>query len=227
MKRRSHRFSGLMAVYISFTLIPESLLTAQTEQGQVLLQYLFPAFTKGAITLKSGKVMSLMLNYNTVSERMVFEQKGQYYDVANPETSDTVTIGGRKFIPFEKCFLEVVVNDRISFYVRHKGELVVPGRPMGYGTTSQTTSSNYLSDIQTPSGHYNFKLPDGYTVRSVPLYYLKIDGKMQSFLGEKQFLRILPGKEDSIRIYSRQNRLKFDKAGDLAKIVRYCNGIPD
>lgn len=216
-----------MAVIVALTVIPGLSLKAQTEQGQALLQYLFPSFTKSTIILETGKVMNLLLNYNTVSERMVFEQKGQYYDVANPESSDTATIQGRKFVPFGNCFLEVVVNDKISFYVRHKGELVVPGRPMGYGTTSQTTSSNYLSDIQTPSGHYNFKLPEGYTVRPVPLYYLKVEEKMQDFLGEKQFLKILPDKKDSIRKYAKENRLKFDKADDLAKIVRYCNSILD
>jgi len=195
------------------------------EQDQDLAQYLFPSFSRSTIMLKSGKTTNLMLNYNTVSEKMVFEQHGQFYDLVNPEASDTATIDKRRFIPYETFFLEVVVNDAISLYVRHKSELVAPGRPMGYGTTSQLTSSNYLSGLETPSGYYNFKLPDGYTVRPTNIYYLKVSGEMNSFVGEKQFLRNFPDKEEALKQFIKKNRLKFDRTDDLVRIVNYCNDL--
>jgi len=166
-----------------------------------------------------------MLNYNTVSEKMVFEQHGQFYDLVNPEASDTATIEKRRFIPYETYFLEVMVNDAISLYVRNKSELIAPGRPMGYGTTSQLTSSNYLSGLETPSGYYNFKLPDGYTVRPANIYYLKVSGEMISFAGEKQFLRNFPDKEEALKQFIKKNRLKFDRKDDLVRIVNYCNEL--
>ena len=199
--------------------------SARTDQDQDLAQYLFPSFSRSTIILKSGKTSTLMLNYNTVSEKMVFEQHGQFYDLVNPEASDTATIEKRRFIPYETFFLEVMVNDAISLYVRHKSELIAPGRPMGYGTTSQLTSSNYLSGLETPSGYYNFKLPDGYTVRPANIYYLKVSGEMSSFVGEKQFLRNFPDKEEALKQFIKKNRLKFDRKDDLVRIVNYCNEL--
>jgi hypothetical protein len=214
----------LLSVFALIIAHPDDL-DAQTEKGQEMAQYLFPSFSKSKIITKSGKAMNMMLNYNTVSEKMVFEQNGQLYDLVNPEASDTASIENRKFIPYEYYFLEIVVNDDISFYVRHKSELVVPGRPMGYGTTSQLTSSNYLSGLETPSGYYNFKLPEGYTVREAALYYLKVRGEMKSFAGEKQFLKIFPDKVSAIKQFIKKNRIKFDRTDDLVRLVNYCNEL--
>jgi hypothetical protein len=225
MKRRISLLWGVVVFFIASIITPPDDLAAQTESGQYLVQYLFPSFSRSTIIIKSGKMMNLMLNYNTVSEKLVFEQNGQYFDLANPEATVTATIEKREFIPYETYFLEVVINDEISFYVRHKGELVVPGRPMGYGTTSQLTSSNYLSGVQTPSGYYNFKLPEGYTVRQTPLYYLRVGGDMHSFMGEKQFLRIFPDESDKLKQFIRKNRIKLDKTEDLIRLVNYCNEL--
>ena len=225
MKRINSPLKGMIVIILLLIINHSNELKAQDDTSKDLVQYLFPAFSRGTVVTKPGKVMNLMLNYNRVSERIVFEQNGQYLDLVNPEAADTAKIEGRKFIPWETWFLEVIVNSKISLFVRHKAELETAGRPMGYGNTSQLTSSNYLSAVQAPSGYYNFKLPEGYTVRASKVYYLKVDGGMHSFLGEKQFLKIFPGQEDPIKQFIKKNRLKFDKTEDIARLIKFCNDM--
>lgn len=197
--------------------------SAQEAPKKELQQYLFPAFTKCSVTMKSGRILSVMLNYNMVSEKMVFEQNGEYFDMVNPETVDTAYIQNRAFIPHEKVFLEVVQKGKLPFFIQHKGDLQAPGRPAGYGTTSELTSSNYLSGINTPQGYYNFKLPDGYTVRTSYIYWVKIENRMESFIGERQFLKLFPGKEDQLKKYLRESKIKIDRLEDYKQLVKYCN----
>ena len=55
------------------------------------------------------------------------------------------------------------------------------------------------------------------------LYWVKRDNTMQSFTNEKQFLKLFPGKEESIRQYIKKNKLKFDKRNDLLMLWKFCD----
>jgi len=225
MKRKINSARNSLAMIFVFLVVSCLSLLSQDQKAQDLAQYLFPEFSRGMILTKACKMNNLILNYNTVSEKMVYEQKGQYYDIANPETTDTAILSGRKFIPYGKVFLEVVVKGETPFFIQRKSELVAPGRPAGYGQTSQLTASNYLTGIETPSGYYNFKLPDGYTVRATPVYWLRRGGEMHSFLGEKQFLKIFPDKSAILKKFIKDNRIRFERENDLLKLVAFCNEL--
>ena len=167
--------------------------------------------------------MTVMLNYNMVTESMVFEQGGEYYDMVNQQDVDTVYLNGKVFIPHEKVFLEVILNEKIPLFVEHKAELIQPPRPGGYGTTSQLTSSNVLNGISSDHGYYNLKLPDGYTVKSSVIFWMDKNGEMLKFLGERQFLRLFPENEDDLKKFIKNSKLKFDRVDDVLKLAQYCN----
>jgi hypothetical protein len=198
-------------------------LSGQEENKQDLKQYLYPEFTRSSVLMKNGRTMNVMLNYNMVSERMVFEQKGEYFDIINPETADTVYLNDNLFIYHEGVFLEVVQKGKLPFYIQYRGELIQPPRPAGYGTTSQLTSSNVLSGINTPSGYYNLKLPAGYNVRSSYAYWVNIDGRMADFLGQRQFLKLFPDKASRLKKFIKDSKIRFDKPEDIKKLARFCN----
>lgn len=215
---------GIKIVTVFLALIP-CLVNAQEEKPTEMQQYLFPSFTVGKVKTKTGSPKNLMLNYNMASEKMVFEQKGNYYDLINQEAVDTIYLRGRKFIPYEKYFIEVVYRDSVSFGIRHIGNLQAPGKPVGYGGTSEVASSNYLTGIELSSGYFNFKLPEGYVVKYSPVYLVKKDGEWYKFLGEKQYLKIFPEKQDDLKLFIKKNRIKFDRVEDLVRLAEYCNKI--
>jgi hypothetical protein len=198
---------------------------SQDKSGENLQQYLFPSFTKSLIKTKAGKEVNIMLNYNMVSEKMVFDQKGQYFDLANPEQVDTAYIENRKFIPHGKEFVEVAVTGNYPFYIQHKSDLQAPPRPGAYGTTSELTSSNYLSGYQTDIGYYNFKLPQGYTVKVSTFFWFRKGEEWFRINSEKQVPKIFPESEDKIKDFIKENRIKAERTNDMIKLGIFCNGL--
>ncbi|MGD0343322.1 MAG: hypothetical protein ABSA76_16605 [Bacteroidales bacterium] len=69
---------------ILFFVIGTSIASSQ-EQEKEISHYIFPSFTKGKILLKTGLTQEVMLNYNSITEEMVFEANGTRLALANPE----------------------------------------------------------------------------------------------------------------------------------------------
>lgn len=200
-------------------------LCAQTETGQNMSQYLFPEFSKSRVKMKVGKDLSLNLNYNTITESLVFLQNGQFYDVINQETVDTAYIRNSKFIPVGKVLYEVVVDAPIPFFIENKGLVMAPGKPSAYGGTSELAASEYISGVSRSNGYYNLKLPTDYTVKPSNVNWVRINGNMSNFLNERQLLKLFPEKASQIKQFIRKSRLKFDNCEDLIKLGNYCNEL--
>ena len=212
-------FIGIILFSIFFDL------HAQTEQFQNLPQYLFPDFSKSTVKMKVGKNLTVLLNYNIVTEKMVFFQKDQVFNMANPETVDTAIIDNRKFIPVAKAFYEVIMERPVSLFIEHKGDIVDQGKPAGYGGTSQVSSSTYISKLDGGTSVYNFKLTGDLIIKPYQVFWISINGDKHSFANERQLKKIFPEKEKEIKLYIKQNHLKFENPPDVKKLVQFCTGF--
>jgi hypothetical protein len=200
-------------------------ITAQQDTARVLSQYLFPGFSNGTVRFKTGPARDAMMNYNMLSEKMVFEKGGKYFDLVSTETIDTVYLRNRKFIPSDKVFLEVVLSGKIPFFIQHRADLMSPGKQAGYGGTSQTSATTSITTLQTTGGIYNLKLPDDYTVKASPIYWILVKGNMGKFLNERQFLKILRENQIEIKKFIKENKISFDKRDDLIRLITYCQWL--
>ena len=198
-------------------------LKAQTNSDGSSPQYLFSGFSPGQVKMKNGKAQSTMLNYNTVTERMVYEKDGNLYDLVNIEMIDTIFLKNKNFVPVGKVFYEILVDAPISLFVQNKGELLSPGAPAAYGGTSQVSNSKYMTSVELSAGYYNLKLPADYIVKTDQVFWIRKDNNMSSFINEKQFLKLFPGREAELKLFIKQNRLKFDKLPNLVRLVEHCN----
>jgi hypothetical protein len=113
----------------------------------------------------------------------------------------------------------------MSLFVQHKGVLLPPGKPAGFGGTSQVSSSTYLSSVQLSSGYYNLALPADYEVKIDPVYWVRKDGRMMSYISEKQFLRLFPEDEADLKKFIKQNKIRFDRIPDMIKVAEFYNEI--
>jgi hypothetical protein len=209
--------SSLLFIWLS-----ETIVLAQKEDVKALKQYLLQDFSVATIKFRSGSIRTESMNYNMVTQKMVFKKGDEFLDVTNSEIIDTISFLNRKFVPYDKVFLEIIRGSMIPFYIQHKSDLVSAGQPAGYGTTSQTSSITSISSLQVAGGIYNLKLPDEYNVNPKPVNYIKMDGKMVSFVNEKQFLNIFPGKEKIIKQFIKENKIKFSSQKDLVKLINFC-----
>ena len=199
MKNFNIRLNVTITITLIIGVIQTLPVKAQTRSDGSAPQFLYPEFTKSKVRMKNGQVQNIMLNYNTVSEKMVFQRDEKLFDMANPEMVDTVFLQDSRFVPAGKVFYKIVLLAPVAFYAQYKGELQPPGTPAGYGGTSQVSNTNNLSSVQLSSGYYNLDLPADYTVKTNITYWYSKDGNMLSFVNERQFLKLNPDKETELK----------------------------
>src|SRR4051812_38434987 len=84
-----------------------------------LTQYLFLDFIEGSVLQKSGTVTKTMLNYNTLTQEMIFQQGDQNLTLDRIWEIDTVFIKDKKFVPADNMFYEVATNTPVALYIQH------------------------------------------------------------------------------------------------------------
>ncbi|MCE5346188.1 MAG: hypothetical protein LLG13_07880 [Bacteroidales bacterium] len=200
-------------------------LYGQKINEKLLPQFLYTDFNTSQVKMKSGQVFTSLMNYNTITEKMIFIKGDQYYSLTNPELVDTVYLNGKVFIPVGKVYYEILLEGPVSLFAQHKGELIAPGKPAAYGGTSQVSSSEYLSTVSLTGGEYNLPLPPDYTLEKTTVFWIRKESTWFDFATEKQFLKIFPGTSTRLKSFIKENRLKIDNPGHLKKLVDYCNSL--
>ena len=128
--------------------ILSSLYAQPVVNGKELYHYVFPSFMEGTVRQKSGEVNKTLLNYNSLTEEMIFDQSGQKLALDRTENVDTVYILSRKFIPVGKSFYEMAVNaPPLALFIQHKSEVIPPGNETGFGV-SHTSAIINVTDMK-------------------------------------------------------------------------------
>ena len=197
-----------------------SLHAQHIQQGVKLVQYVFDEFATGEVRMKSGEISKQLLNYNILTNEMIFDNNGKYLAIASPENVDTVYITNRKFIPLNNKFYELLVNSKLPLLLEFTASIKDPGTASGYGGTSNTTASTALQSLISTGGAYDLKLPDGYSVKAGYAYWIMKDGTLEKAGSVKQLVKIFPGKKDMINDFVKKNNTNFSKSDDVAALVK-------
>jgi hypothetical protein len=220
------RSTGIKSFFFFLAgLIISQSISAQRDTLSLDSQFLFPELFAARISFKDGSVVNARMNYNILSEKMIFEKDNKVFDLVNTEKIDTVFLPGRKFVPMGNVFIEVYNKAAIPLFTQYKGDLIPPGKPSGYGGTSQTSSIESIATVYGGAQSYNLKLPSDYTVKLTVINWIRINDKMEKFIGERQFLKLFKSKETAIRKFIKTNGTDFDNRNDIVKLLDYCNSI--
>jgi len=225
MKQISISTKSLKRICVALLLSNTISVSAQNDTLSNLPQYLFTQFDSSIVKLKTGEFSKALMNYNTLTERMAFYQKGSVLDLVKPESVETVYIQKRMFMPFEKAFYEVILNSPVSFYIQHKSDLVSKGRPAALGSTSQTSGITSVSKLVGPTNSYNMKLPEDFDIKPYNIYWIRMNNEMHRFMNERQFLKIFPEKEDQLKKFIKESDININKPEDLLKLATFCNEL--
>jgi hypothetical protein len=192
----------------------------QTKTPEVT-HYLFPEFTKGVVLMKTGIRNETDLNYNSLTEEMIFETRGTKLALGQLELIDTVYILDRKFIPKENIFFELIYKSKYILYAVHKCKLIDPGKPAGYGGTSQTSAITSFSRYFAGGRAYEMKLPEGFQTQSSVNYWIEIDGKLNKFLSIRQISKLLSEKGNEIKAYTKKHDVDYDDQKSIVDLLKY------
>ncbi len=183
--------------------------------------YLFPEFKKGTVLMKNGLKNEANLNYNSLTEEMVFENKGTKLAMTQKELVDTVYIDGRKFLPTAKNFIELIYKSKYELYADHKCSIKDPGKPAAYGGTSQTSSSTSYSSFLANGKAYELQLPVGTETNPSIDYWIKKDGVSYKFLSLRQLSKLFEDKKELFKEYVSKNNVKYEKQQSLIDLIRF------
>ena len=217
--------TAILTICLIFLVVSVNPCLAQDKPAVNMLQYLFPEFTECIIKATSGTVSTENGNYNTITGKMAFMKGTTIYGLAVTRQADTISFGNRHFVPFGEVFQEVVVNAPITLFIQHESRLISPGQPVGYGGTSKVSKVNTYSHLSTQSGIYSLEIPPDFEIKYMPVYRIRRDGEMHSFLGRKQFVKIFPEHKKEIGSFIKSQDIKMEDRDDLIKLVSYCNTL--
>lgn len=187
--------------------------------------YLFPKFEMGLVKMKDGTQHKVLLNYNMVTEEMVFDSNGQKLALSNGDYVDTIYLNSLKFIPFKKIFLECAYQGNIKLLVQNKRRLIDQGAPAGYGGTSSTAAITQKSSIESSGMIYELKIQKDFKVSNDNIYWVEVNHNMNKFFTEKQFLKLFPEKTDLIKKFIKNQKTNFKQKEDVIALIKYLNEI--
>jgi hypothetical protein len=188
-----------------------------------LAHYLFSEFTKGIVLMKSGVKNEAMLNYNSLTEEMIFENRGIKLAVGQLELIDTVYIKGRKFFLLNNKFVELIYHSKLDLYAEHKCDVSDPGKPAGYGGTSQTSAISTYSTFFSGSQAYEMKLPESYETKAYTYYWLKKEGELNKFISIRQLIKLFGKKENLVKNYTKKHSVKYDDQESIVGFIKYMD----
>ena len=195
---------------------------AQT-QIQETTHYLFPEFTQGVILMKAGEKNKTLLNYNSLTEEMIFENNGRKLAIAQRDFMriDTVFIKDRKFIPLIDLFVEIIYDSKWDLLVEHKCKAEKQGKPSGYGGTSKTSAISSQSSLSAEGNFYQLKLPSSYEIEPYMYYWLRKDGELYKFESMRELKKLYKDKEDLFKPYVKKHGVKYDNQKSIIQLIEY------
>lgn len=213
-------------VTISFMLGALSpVICGQANSDGSMPQYLFGSFSDAAIRMKNGQIQNQNMNYNTLTGKMVFVKGDKFYDLSNPGMVDTITMGEGRFVPVGNDFYEVICEGVYSLYIQHTGSLMQPGKPVGYGGTSQLSSTNYISNVRLNGQQWNLALPKDYAVNPSPVFWIRKGTEWFDFTTVNQMVKLFPDKSAKMKDFIKANKVKPEKPESMKKLVEYMNTL--
>jgi hypothetical protein len=199
---------------------------AQPERSE-LSHYVFPEFTSGTVLMKTGNQSTALLNYNSLTEEMVFDNKGQKRAIAENELIqiDTVFIRDRKFIVLNGRFVECIYQSGWDLYAEYKCRVREPGKASGYGTTSETSAIESFSSYHAGGMVYDLKLP-GYEVAPYFNYLLNRKGEISRFANMNQLKKLYKDRKGLFKEYMKDHEVDYDNKQSVIQLIDYLESAP-
>lgn len=191
------------------------------EKKQNITHYLFPEFTKGVVLMKTGVTKEALLNYNALTEEMIFENSGVRLAIAQIEKIDTIFINSRKFFPVNGKFFELLYHSKYDLYTEHKCNIKDPGKPSGYGGSSQTSATSTYSSFFSGGRVYDMKLPESVETNPFTICWLKKDGVLMKFISLRQLSKIFGEKSSQFKKYTKEHDVSYDNQESLIGLIRF------
>lgn len=209
----------VLQILLAFLLIP-SFCTFSQNQNSGGEHYLFPDFREAEVFLHTGKTQHIQLNYNLLTEEMVFVQNGQFLAISNPETLDSIRIEDRKFVQIKEHFFEQIGDHPVPLLIRHKKKLLPTGKSTGFGT-SQTTAVDNITNIVSTGKVYELKLQGDFTLMPESSFHILYNNELHRFNNYREISKIFPGQAPALKQFLKSEKIDFAHQDDVKRVLDF------
>jgi hypothetical protein len=110
-------------------------------------------------------------------------------------------------------------------FIQHKSRYAPVGSNTAYGLKTQTLGPSSVQSVKVGNQVRQIDLPDNVTISPATVYWVRINGQMNKFTNERQFLKLFPDVEDKLKEFIKKNKIDFKSGEDLIKLGNFCNGL--
>ncbi len=221
--------SAVLLYYMCFTGYSSAQTAFTIEQGQNIVHsipvnevYLLTQFSDGAVYYKDGRAGGGTLNYNYLTQELVFiDPKGDTLPVEGAEETDSVIIGNNRMYYFKDGFVKLdTVTGETKLATRN---VFSPAdkRVVGYNGISTSSTSNMT--------YVQYKLNPGTTVvADEQIVLLKnrvlcIGDRMNRFMdvNKKNLFKFYSKKQNALKKYLDENNFSGTDRNDVLTLMLY------
>ena len=210
--------------HIYFIIIFNLIFTLSYAQLKVveITHYVFPEFSQGYVLMSDGTKYTASLNYNSLTEEMIFENEERKLAFSDKELelTDTIYIQDRKFIVLNTKVMEVIFHSNWNLYAEHRCNVKEQGQNSGYGGTSQVASINNISSI-AGGKVYELELPDDFEAKPYIIYWLNKNGEFTKFDTMRQLKKIYDDKKGLYKDFVKKNKVKYNNQESIIQLINY------
>ena len=208
------------------TLVFLTVLSANSET--ITNAFLFPEFQKGKVYFKNNTIVSALLNYQTVSKEMLFNQNNQVLALGLTNTIDSVVIAGRIFVNYEKCeFFEKVPVGNGYLFIQFNSVLLSNGKQAGYGGYSQVSSVKSINRMTSVDGGNTYdanqiSVNENFKTKTYYSFWIKKNNKFVEINSQNRVLKTFPDNKPQVQDYFAKHKIDFESLDDMTKLSNYC-----
>ena len=195
---------------------------AQVQIAEVT-HYIFPEFHRATVLLKDGKKKSSVLNYNSLTEELVIERRGQRLAIAKEGLADidTVFVMERKFVLQDGKVVELIHHAKWDLFVEYKCKIKDPGKASGYGGVTKTGAIQEYASITSHSDVYNLQLPKGYEVAPYFYYWLNRNEQLTRFISLRELKKLYQDKKEDCKAFIKKHNIKYNNQQGVIQLIEY------
>jgi hypothetical protein len=199
------------------------------EQGQNIAHsipvnevYLFTKFTNGAVYYKDGRAGGGALNYNYLTQELVFiDAKGDTLPVEGAEETDSILIGNSRLYYYKDGFVKLDTVTRETKLGTRNVFSAADRKVVGYNGISSSSTSNL--------DYAQFKLNPGTTIFANEQIVLSknrllcIGNRMNHFMdvNKKNLFKFYGKKQNALKKYLDENNFSSANRDDVIKLMLY------
>lgn len=185
----------------------------------------YPQFTSGKVFFKDGSKAVAKLNYNRLSDQMLFiDPKGDTLELADENTIKFIAIDKDTFY-FDEGYVKIIADYGAVKLAEKQIWVVADVRKVGTHNSAKSsvaiTSLGTYSDEGARAKSYDLVINENTIIRKETQYFFGDANNRFARTGKKRLLLLLPKDELSIETYLKENKVNFDRKEDLVRIVQF------